>query len=177
MIARVNPKVEKALREAIGGVPHAGADQIDAPLAALTEAERTEAIFLSALVACYVAIDACGTHWPDDAGIRQIANDLATTGATAERLQLEAGEIYEYLSRTALGPEPLQDVIPDYAKGMRLAIVVAQRAVVVYSPKGTSMWDYLDQVESAIETAMALDATVLPAAVMRAYLPKPTAEG
>jgi hypothetical protein len=39
------------------------------------------------------------------------------------------------------------------------------------------MWDYLDRIESAIETASALEASVLPAAVMRAYLPKPQAGG
>jgi hypothetical protein len=174
MIARINAKAEKALREAIGGVPDAEADQIDAPLAVLNEVERTEAIFLSTLVACYVIVDACGTQWPDDANIRQFAHSLATVGTTARRLQLGDGEIYQYLSRTALGPEPLQDVIPDYAEAMRLAIVVAQRAVVVYSPEEMEWWVYLDRIESAIETAMALDTAVLPAAVMRAYLPRPS---
>jgi len=177
MIARFNGKAEKALREAIGRVPRAEVEQIDAALAGLTDAERSEAIFLGTLVACYVAVDACGSQWPDNANLRQIAEDLATTGTTAERLHLDAGEIYAYLSRTALGPEPLRDVIPDYAEGTRLAIVVAQRAIVVYSPKDTSIWDYLDRIESSIELALALDPTVLPAAVMRAYLPKPAAQG
>jgi len=69
-------------------------------------------------------------------------------------------------------------VIPERTKAERLAIMVAQRATGVYrSDKGKDWWDYLDQIESAIEIASALDATVLPAAVMRAYLPKPKAEG
>jgi hypothetical protein len=53
---------------------------------------------------------------------------------------------------------------------------VAQRAAVVYSAKYPTTWEYLDQIESSIEAAMALDATVLPAAVMRAYLTKPKTE-
>lgn len=174
MTARINAKVEKALREAIGDVRDADADQVGAPLAALTEAERTEAIGLSITITCYAVVDACGSQWPDGGDLRQIADDLATTGATAERLRLDAAEINAYLSRTVTGPEPLDDVISDRMRAERLVIIVAHRAIVVYSPKGGSMWDYLDRIESAIEVASALDATVLPAAVMRAYLPGPS---
>jgi hypothetical protein len=178
MIARINAKVEKALREAMGHVAHAEEDEIDASFADLTAAERAELIGLSIMVACYVAVDACGSQWPDDSDVRQIAHDLATTGTTAKHLRLDEGEIYAYLSRTVFGPEPLDDVIPERMKAERLAVIVAQRASVVYrTDKEKGWWDYLDQVESAIEVASALDATVLPAAVMRAYLPKPTAEG
>jgi hypothetical protein len=99
-------------------------------------------------------------QWPDDANLRQFAHSLATVGTTAERLRLNAGEIYAYLSRTAFGAEQLADVIPDEPMFTRLPVIVAQRAA----------------VESAIEIASALDATVLPAAVMRPYLPKPAAE-
>jgi hypothetical protein len=177
MIARINAKVEKALREAMSGVPHAETDQVDAPLAALTDAERVEAVGLSIIIACYVVVDVCDAQWPNDASVRRVAQGLASVGTTAKRLQLDEVEIYAYLSRTVLGPESLDDVIPDRGSAERLAIIVAQRAVGVYSPKEMSMWDYLDQIESAIEIALSLDATVLPAAVMRAYLPKPTAEG
>jgi len=41
------------------------------------------------------------------------------------------------------------------------------------APKRLGMWEYLDRIESAIEVASALDASVLPAAVMRAYLVSP----
>lgn len=177
MNARINEKVEKALRQVIGAVPRAEADQILAPLATLADAERVEAIGLSITVTCYVMVDACGGQWPDDANVRQLAHGITTVSPTAERLGLDAAEVYAYLSRTVLGPEPLDGVIPDRAKAERLAVIVAHQAIVVYSAKNLSIWDYLDQIESAIEVASALDATVLPAAVMRAYLPKPTAEG
>ena len=175
MIARINPKVDKALREAMGHVAHAEADQIEPALAVLDDAERTEALALAIMIACYVMVDACGTQWPTQASVRRIAEDLATTGTTAKRLQLDAEEIYAYLSRTVLGSERLEDVIPDEPAFTRLPVIVAQRAAVGYSPKEMDTWDYLDQIESAIEIASALDTTVLPAAVMRAYLPKPEA--
>ncbi|MBV9448917.1 MAG: hypothetical protein JO345_23770 [Streptosporangiaceae bacterium] len=84
--------------------------------------------------------------------------------------------IYAYLSRAVLEARAPEDVISDGASAARLAIIVAQRATVVYRPdKDKGWWDYLDLIETAIEVASALDASVLPAAVMRAYLPKPTA--
>src|SRR5271154_4085450 len=143
-----------------------------APLIALDQEERAEVLALAGIVTSYVAIDVCNAKWPNQASVRQIANDLATTGTTAQRLHLDAAEIYEYLSRTVLGSEPLEDVIPGEPKFTHLPIIVAQRALAVYHPKGLGVWDYLDRIESAIEVASALDPAVLPAAVMRVYLPK-----
>ena len=177
MIVRIDAKVEKALREAIGNVPRAEPDQIAAPFAALDDRERAEALGLAVTVTCYVAIDVSDSQWPVPASVRRIAEDLATTGTTAKRLGLDAGEIHAYLSRTVLGPERLEDVIPDEPAFTRLPVIVAMQALAVYSPQGMGMWDYLDRIESAIEIAAALDASVLPAAVMRAYLPKPQVEG
>jgi len=173
MITRINAKVEKALRSAMAHVAHAEADQIEPSLAILDQAERTEALGLAVMVAGYVMVDACGIHWPDDdASVRQIAEDLATSGTTARRLQLDAQEIYNYLTRSVLGGLAPEDVIPDEAQATRMAVIVAQRAAVGYSPKEMDWWVYLDQIESAIEVAWALDASVLPAVIMRAYLPK-----
>jgi hypothetical protein len=173
MIARINPKAEKALRDAMGHVAHAEADQIESSLAVLDEIERAEAFGLAVMIAGYITIDACGAQWPTDASARKIAGDLATAGTTAKHLSLDAGQIYRYLSRVVLGTETIEDIAPDEPMFTRLPVIVAQRALVGYAPKGMSTWDYLDQIESAIEIAIALDATVLPAAVMRAYMPKP----
>jgi len=175
MIARINAKVEKALREALTSAARIEADQIEPALTRLDDRERAEALGLAIIITCYVAVDACGAKWPNDASVRQIAEDLATTGTLAKRLQLDAGEIYKYLSRTVLGPERLEDVIPDEPQFTRLPVIVAEQALGVYCPKEIEIWDYLDRIESAIEVASALDASVLPAAVMRAYLPKPEA--
>jgi hypothetical protein len=170
MTARINAKVEKALREAMAHVAHAEADQIELPFAVLDDAERTEAIGLAVMIAGYVVVDVCESQWPDDASTQRIAQGLATVGATARQLQLDAEDIYRYLSRSVLGGLAPEDVISDGAKAVRTAVTVAQRAAVVYSPKEMDWWVYLDQIESAIEASWALDATVLPAAVMRAYL-------
>jgi hypothetical protein len=177
VIARINAKVEKALREALDSVPHVEDVQITTPLAVLDERERTEALGLAMMITSYVAIDVSGAQWPNQASARQIAQDLATTGSTAKRLQLDAEEVYSYLWRVVLGRERMQDVIPHEPQFTCLPVIVAQRALAVYHPKGMVMWEYLDRIESAIESASALDEAVLPAAVMRAYIPKPEAVG
>jgi len=177
MIARFNAKVEKAMREAMSHVARAEADQIEPALAVLDDKERAEALRLALLVACYVMIDVCDNKWPNQASVRQIAEDVATTGTTAKQLHLDAEQIHAYLSRVVAGPERLEDVIPGEPSFTRLPLIVALQALAVYSPKGMGIWDYLDQIESAIEIASALDAQVLPAAVMRAYLSRPEAGG
>lgn len=177
MITRINAKAEKALREAMDNVAHAEADRIEAPLAKLDETERTEALGLAVMIVGYVIVDACGTQWPDDANVRQFAESVATGGTTAKRLQLDTGQIYAFLSRVVLGAGSIEDVIPDEPMFTRIPVIVAQRAIVGFSPKEMGIWDYLDQIESAIEVAWALDATVLPATVMRAYLPKTESSG
>jgi hypothetical protein len=121
--------------------------------------------------------EAQAAKWPNDATVREIAEHLAATGTTAKRLRLDAGEIYAYPSRAVFGPERVEDVITGEPAFTRLPVIVAERALAVYSPKDMNVWDYLDRIESAIETASALDASVLPAAVMRAHLPEPEAEG
>jgi hypothetical protein len=163
----------EALREAIGSVPHVEEDQILAPLAALEERERAEALGLAMVVTCYVLVDACGGRWPARASVKRVAGALATGTTTAKRLHLDAEEIYAYLSRVVLGPEQMEDVIADEPTFTRLPLIVAGEDLAVLSPKEMGMWEYLDRIESAIEVASALDASVLPAAVMRAYLVSP----
>lgn len=173
MITRIEAKPEKALREALTSVARIEEDQIEVPLTTLDDRERTAALALAGIITCYVMIDVCDNKWPNQASVRQIAEDLATTGTTAKQLRLDTEGIYAYLSRTVLGSEQLEDVIPDEPQFTRFPVIVAQRALSVYHPKGMEIWDYLDQIESAIEVASALDAAVLPATVMRAYLPNP----
>lgn len=169
MTNRINTKVEQALRDAMGHVAHAEADQIEPTLAALDDDGRAEALGLCVAIACYVAIDVC-ERWPNDADVRQLAEDIATTGTTAEQLHLNSKEIYAYLSRTAFGLEPVEDVISDEATATRMMVIVAQRAVLIYRPdKEKGWWEYLDVIEAAIDAASDLNPAVIPAAVLRAY--------
>ena len=74
MTARINAKVEKALREAIDSVANSEEDQTPPSLAALDDRERAEALGLAIIITCYVMVDACGTQWPVQASVRRIAS-------------------------------------------------------------------------------------------------------
>jgi hypothetical protein len=171
MIGRLTAKAETALREALAAVARHEEDQIEPALAVLDDRERGEALGLAILIAGYVVVDVSGTKWLNKASVRQIAEDLATTGTGAKRFRLDAAKIYEYLSRAVLGSDRLEDVIPGEPEFTRFPVIVAQRALSVYCPKGIEVWDYVDQIESAIEIAWTLNSTVLPAAVLRSYIP------
>jgi hypothetical protein len=177
MITRINAKAETALREALGSVARLQDEgQIESALAVLDDEERTGAIGLAIVITGYVAVDVCGTRWLNQASFRQFAEDLATTGKIAERYQLNTERVYQYLSRIVLGPDRLEDVIPGEPEFTNLPIIVAEQALVVYGPKGMKIWHYLDQIESALELASALDPAVLPAAVLRSYMLPPKAD-
>jgi hypothetical protein len=64
MIARINAKPEKALREALTSVARIEAEQIPPSLAALDDGERAETLGLAIIITCYVLVDACGSQWP-----------------------------------------------------------------------------------------------------------------
>lgn len=173
----INAKVEKALREALYSVTQIDEEQVPPSLAALDESERTAAVGLAVVIAAYIIVDVAGSQWPVKSSVERFSRTVATKLSTAQRLHLDPDQIYAYMSRTALGPERLEDVIPDEPAFTRLPVIVAGEALAIYAPKGMGMWDYLDRIEAAIETAATLDSSVLPAAVMRAYMPKPRSSG
>jgi hypothetical protein len=173
MIARFNATAETALRKSFTSVARLDEDPVGPAFATLDDKERVEAVGLAIMIAGYVMVDVCDSRWPNQASVRQIAEDLATTGRVARQLQLDAGQIYEYLSQTVMGDKRDTGFAPDEQSFTRLAVIVAERALVVYCPKDMEIWAYLDQIESAIETAWALGPAALPAAVLRAYMPEP----
>jgi hypothetical protein len=176
MTIRIHPKVERALRDAMGKVPRVEEDQIGEPLAVLDDEERALAVGLAAMITCYIMVDVSGNQWPVRSSVRKIAEDLATGTSNAERLRLDPEEIYAYLSRSVVGPDPLGDVLGDEPKVTRLPVIVASEALAVYAPEELSKWEYLDRIETAIEKASDLDPWMVPMAVISAYLPKPKAK-
>jgi hypothetical protein len=168
----INAKAETALREALAAVTRLELDQIEPALDVLDERELAEALGVAVLITGYVAVDSCGTDWPTQHSIRRIAKDLATTGTVSKQLKLDSEKIYQFLSRVVLGSESVDKFFkPEDPEFARFPIIVAHRATGVYCPREIEIWDYMDQIESAIEAAWTLPSTVLTAAVLRSYLP------
>jgi hypothetical protein len=76
-------------------------------------------------------------------------------------------EIYEYLSRVALGSQRLDDVFSD--EGLAAVPLYATANLLLgFRPRDKHWWEYLDQIWEAAEVAERTSLTVLPALMLRA---------
>lgn len=62
MIARINAKVEKALRQGLTSAARIEVDRIEPGLAGLDDTECAEALGLAIIITCYVAAGVCGAE-------------------------------------------------------------------------------------------------------------------
>ena len=165
MAIGIDRKIEQATRTMLG---HAMRHELD-DLAALMRTVGNETLVgsttLCLFASAYIAIDTC-ERWPTDADIREIAKLAASQSAT--ELDISEQEIYEYLSRIALGSEKLDDVFSD--EGLVTVPVYATANLLLgFRPRDKHWWEYLDQIWDAAETAERTSLTVLPALMLRAH--------
>jgi len=136
-------------------------------LAALVRSEGSDilpgSISLCVLISAYIAIDV-SDRWPTDADLREIAKYAAES---ATELDITEQEIYEYLSRVALGSENLDDVFS--VEGLAtVPLFATANLLLTFHPHEKHWWEYLDQIWDAVETAERTSLTVLPALMLRA---------
>jgi hypothetical protein len=160
----IDRKVEQATRAMLG---HAIRHEPDA-LADAIQSAGNETVLgmipLCLLASAYVAIDASGMRWPNEVVLRKIA-DNASKSAT--RLDITDEEIFQYLSRVALGPEKLDDVFS--IEGLAtIPLYATANLLLTFCPLDKEWWEYLDQIWDAAETAERTSLTVLPALMLRA---------
>jgi hypothetical protein len=123
------------------------------------------AIGLCLTAAAYVAVDVSG-RWPTEADVREIAR-IAAERET--EFPLDKKDIYDYLSRAALGFEPLADALDNVEKAASLPVLITGSLLFRFRPKGQKWWEYLDQIWNATLTAENLDEPVLPAVQIRIH--------
>ena len=159
----IDSKIEQLTRAMLG---HAMRQELE-DLAALVREAGDEiaarAIGLCVFASGYVAIDVC-ERWPTQADLREIAKSASKS---ATKLDLDESDIYEYLSRVALGPEKLDDVFAMPKAGM-LPLLITANLLATFRPRDKHWWEYLDQIWDAAETAEHTSLTVLPALTLRA---------
>jgi hypothetical protein len=80
--------------------------------------------------------------------------------------ELAESDVYEYLARAALGFEPLIEVIPDKEKVAGLPILITATLLVTYRQHDTDWWDYLNEIERALEIATPLPENIVPALLL-----------
>lgn len=108
--------------------------------------------------------DVLSERWPTDADLHEIANSAAQS---ATQLDITEQEIYQYLSRVALGQEKLDDVFA--AEGIAtVPLFATANLLLTFCPHEKEWWEYLDQIWDATEVADRTNLTVLPALMIRA---------
>jgi hypothetical protein len=159
----IDPKVEQSTRKMLG---HAIRHELD-DLAAVVRAMGSEALVrslpLCLFASAYIALDV-SDRWPTDDDLREIAKHASES---ATELDITEQEIYEYLSRVALGPEKLDDVFSDEGLAT-IPLFATANLLLTFSPGEKHWWEYLDQIWDAAEAAERTSLTVLPALMLRA---------
>jgi hypothetical protein len=159
----IDRKAEQATRTMLG---HAIRHELD-DLAAFMRSAGNDTLLhslpLCLLASAYIAIDV-SERWPTDADLREIAKHAAQS---VTRLDIGEQEIYDYLSRVALGPEKLDDVFTEEGI-IPIPLYATANLLLKFRPEDKEWWEYLDQIWDAAETAERTPLTVLPALMLRA---------
>ncbi|HXL94789.1 MAG TPA: hypothetical protein VN969_38165 [Streptosporangiaceae bacterium] len=170
---QIDPAIEKALRSMFGHVLRGELEEIPQAISSFPDDRHfREALALCAATSGYVAIQACGNTWPADVALRRIAEKVERAARSVRKFTLAASDVYDYLARSVLGRERTDQVFTSSEDVVNLPILITASMLLTFRPSEQHWWQYLDQIEAAIEVAWALDTSVLPAAVFRAHMPK-----
>ena len=159
----IDPKIEKPTRTMLGHAIRHELDELANVIRTLDDEALARGASLCLFASAYIAIDV-SQRWPTDADLREIAKHAAQS---VTRLDITEQEIYEYLSRVALGSEKLDDVFCDEGL-VTVPLYATANLLLGFRPREKRWWEYLDQIWDAAETAERTSLTVLPALMLRA---------
>jgi predicted NBD/HSP70 family sugar kinase len=159
----IEPRVEEPARDLLGRAIRGEWDDFANVAENIAEQRLLECLGLYLQIAGYIAIDISGHAWPTTADVRDIARRAAAAGLGFD---LSEDDAHAYLARAALGFEPLAEVFPNRQKLASATIFTTAALLVSYRRHGTDWWDYLNTIETALETAAPLSEDVEPAVVL-----------
>lgn len=161
---RVEPKTEKPTREMLGHAIRGEQAELEAAIEAAGDETYAVSIALCIIASGYIAVDLSG-RWPTEADIREIARHAA---ATSTKYELREQDVYDYLSRSALGFEPVDGVFPNAGPAYGLPVLITAQMLVAFRlGDGKEWWEYLDSIWNAVNAAEQADLSVLPALMLR----------
>jgi hypothetical protein len=164
----IDQKAEQSARAMLGHATRHELDKLGDVIRNLGDERFAACIPLWVFASAYVAIDVSG-RWPTDADLHDIA---ARAAMSATRLDVSEQEIYEYLSRVALGSERLDEVFADEGIGT-IPLYATANLLLKFGPRDKEWWEYLDQIWEAAGTAERVGLSVLPALMLRARREQP----
>jgi hypothetical protein len=159
----IDPKVEEPTRDLLGHAIRGEWEEFANVAEDIGEQRLIESLSLCLRIAGYIAIDISGRTWPAVADVREIAQRVAAVDLD---FNLTEDDAHVYLTRAVLGFEPLSEVFPDRGKLASVPIFTTAALLISYRKHGTDWWDYLDQIENALETADPLSEDVVPALLL-----------
>lgn len=173
---RIPEETEKPFRKALDHASKGRAGELQSVLGQLSQEQLSGTTGLCALVAAYAAIDVVSRKWPTDDGLRLMAKKVAETNHD-EQFGVTEENVYLFLSQCALQFKPVGEVfgdsLGDQAQALAAPFFLAVDMLATFAPKGKTLWEFLEQIESAYEGAWLLDLNVLPALMVRARMPQP----
>lgn len=171
LVGRIPRNIEKPFREALNHAAHQRVGELRALLASLTGEQVAECVRLCAYVAAYTAIDVVSRRWPNDEGVRQMADGTAKSAGSDAWPGITPENLYLFLSRCGLGFEEyasvFDGVFSDAADLWMAPFFLTIELVAAFGPEELSIPDFLDVAEEAYETAQQVDLSVLPALMLR----------
>ena len=159
----IEPRVEEPTRDLLGHAIRGEREGFANVAEDIGDQRLAECLSLCGRISGYIAIDISGHTWPSVADVREIARRMA---AADHAFDLTEDDAHAYLARAVLGFEPLIEVFPDRTKLASVPIFTTAALLVSYRRHGTDWWDYLDQIEKALETAAPLPDDVVPALLL-----------
>jgi hypothetical protein len=165
-IEQIPRSFEKPFRDAVGhAIKNEIAEMADG-LGKLSDEQAAFCIGFCATVAGFVVIDVCGREWPDEDNLRGISQHI-TEGSFAQAFGLKAEDSYAYITRAALGFEPLDAVFQESNDRAYLPFVIASHLLGSFRPREVHWWEYLDIIEMSVEATARMDLAFLPSLMLR----------
>jgi hypothetical protein len=143
---KIDDRVEPLAREGLQAAVRKDEDRFDRALKAFPDdASRRAAVELLIAICGYVVLDLYGGQRPNDEQVRALALQVAQTEGWVE---LTADEVADFL-RLVLG-EQAREIEPETG-AVLVFVVTASLLAGRPTPEGKYWFNYLDQVEAALE--------------------------
>ena len=160
----IDPKIEQPTRTMLGHAIRHELEELASVVRAAGNEALLESIPLCLFASAYIAIDVC-QRWPTDADLHEIAKNAAES---VTGLDITEQEIYQYLSRNALGSERLDQVFSEEGVAT-VPLFATANLLLTFCPHEKHWGEYLDQIWDGVETAERTSLSALPALMLRAH--------
>lgn len=173
---KLPPETEEPFRDALDHAVKRRVSDLHAMLQELSQEQLEGAAGLCGLVSAYTAIDVAKRNWPSDAQIRRMAQGITEGENRDKQYGVTEQNLYLWLSQCALGFKDYADVFDaifeDPREFLAAPFFFTANLLAGFVPQGKTIWEFLEQIESAYETALLLDLNLLPALMVRARMPQ-----